>query len=478
MGNTEAIPGTDPSRPDPAFDQQPFEINDSNSLHVIRNREWARAVVSLARNLDAYHWKLPSGIQRGDTLVTILDCKPPIVSCIEKVLAVGDNTVEVEPRFDFPCPIIATDLERNSQLRLGSPHSKWEGREASKILDVLQGLSQVLPASAMSRADCSSADAAEEWSAVIVTKVLQLAAAHGDVTCSACGDQSAEFEGHFFETFAEGRRQSLQELAEAVELLCADCHARCHITSLKSLRAATRPSCPTCRASNPRIYLWGIPAVPVDEEEVMAGCVLPEGPVPQFLCRSCSTSYAVLDTEKHHENSGSLCSPRNTTISQPWDRNALVDRGFCGFIPIRRLSSEDIPELPGVYAVLAPGDRQLSVGTKSQGGHFKGNDPTMDVSLLEDRLLPDTNLLYLGAAEAGSAGNRGLRARVGELLSFGKGRAVGHWGGRALWQLESPEDLLLAWMPCPPHGATKAKSDLLSEFRKLHGQLPFANLRS
>ena len=159
---------------------------------------------------------------------------------------------------------------------------------------------------------------------------------------------------------------------------------------------------------------------------------------------------------------------------RPGTRGNLKLLGFEGFLPMGAVATDDLPAAPGVYAVICNG---FPVPVRrSVGGWFKGKDPTQDVGALTRRLVPGADVLYFGRAEQNSPG-RGLRKRVDELLRFGRGQAVGHWGGRYLWQLSNPFANLIAWLPVEAADVKATELRLLEEFRDEHGVLPFANLR-
>lgn len=149
--------------------------------------------------------------------------------------------------------------------------------------------------------------------------------------------------------------------------------------------------------------------------------------------------------------------------------------GFEGFIPLKEVSLDSIPNVPGVYAVAAAG-RPVPIA-RSVGGWFKGKDPTVGINVLATRLQAGAEVLYFGKADAGAAAKRGLRSRIKELLRFGNGEPVGHWGGRYLWQLLEAETHLIAWLPVIESSAEHLEKELLREFLDEYGVLPFANLR-
>lgn len=61
-------------------------------------------------------------------------------------------------------------------------------------------------------------------------------------------------------------------------------------------------------------------------------------------------------------------------------------------------------------------------------------------------------------------------------IRFGSGEAVGHWGGRYIWQLEDADQLLFCWKAYAD--AEQLEKALIAAFKKCHdGKRPFANLK-
>ena len=150
----------------------------------------------------------------------------------------------------------------------------------------------------------------------------------------------------------------------------------------------------------------------------------------------------------------------------------VEDSGFTGFISIEKLQNETsmVPSCSGVYMVVrstktAP--RFLSEGT---GGYFKEKNPNVSIEELQANWVDDTCVLYIGKATS-------LRKRLKQYIDFGKGRSVGHRGGRYIWQLEDADQLLLCWKETPNEDPKSVESAWISSFKLFYGVRPFANLQ-
>lgn len=151
----------------------------------------------------------------------------------------------------------------------------------------------------------------------------------------------------------------------------------------------------------------------------------------------------------------------------------LQASGFLGFEPIRLLrqaSLASVPALAGVYAILRPSENPPAFVEVSSAGHFKDKDPSVPIAWLGDEWVDGAEMLYVGKSV-------NLKRRVAQLLAFGAGKKVGHWGGRMLWQLADAEDLLVAWKPTETAKPEDVESAMLTLFLRSYGQLPFANLK-
>lgn len=151
--------------------------------------------------------------------------------------------------------------------------------------------------------------------------------------------------------------------------------------------------------------------------------------------------------------------------------------GFAGFESVGALKSDRsrVPKGAGVYAVLYPDTDNPAFLECGSGGRFKGKDPNVRVDLLAARWVAGPTVLYFGKANASSNG-RGLQKRIGELLLFGSGRAIAHWGGRHLWQLASIDEMLLCWKETPGLEPRAVEKALIADFAHANGKPPFANI--
>ena len=150
--------------------------------------------------------------------------------------------------------------------------------------------------------------------------------------------------------------------------------------------------------------------------------------------------------------------------------------GFHGFLPISALQTSrccEVPNEPGVYLILRPNSARPEFLVESVGGHFKRRNPTVLVDRLQENWVEDALILNIGKVGPRKAT---LKSRLWQYLRFGQGEAVGHWGGRYIWQLTQSCNLLVCWKitPVDPRKVEKA---LIEEFKTAHGKLPFANMQ-
>ena len=147
----------------------------------------------------------------------------------------------------------------------------------------------------------------------------------------------------------------------------------------------------------------------------------------------------------------------------------LAEEGFVGFLPWDDLPLEEVPDTHGVYVVVNAGPDPPELLSRSPAGRFKDRDPTVSRVILQAAWVDGCPLLYIGKAAR-------LRARLRQYLDHGRGKPVGHWGGRYIWQLGGSGDLLVAWK-VTNETPRLLEQEMLAAFVDRYGQLPFANLR-
>ena len=157
----------------------------------------------------------------------------------------------------------------------------------------------------------------------------------------------------------------------------------------------------------------------------------------------------------------------------------LETYGFEGFLSVKSLRTSNVMEIPlvkGIYLVLSLNDPSPDFLDTSTGGRFKGKDPGVDPEVLTKKWVEGAIVVYIGQAGGGTS-KATLHSRIKQLLDFGAGKPLGHWGGRYLWQLKNSEDLVLCWKATADSDARKVEKELLHNFISHYGHLPFANLK-
>lgn len=161
------------------------------------------------------------------------------------------------------------------------------------------------------------------------------------------------------------------------------------------------------------------------------------------------------------------------------DFDSMKKAGFQGFLSVDNLrkSLAEVPDTKGVYCVLRESSEAPVFLRNNPAGHFKGRNPTVTVDKLQSKWIVGCPLLYIGKA-GGPTEKANLKTRIEQLIEFGLGMPVGHWGGRYLWQLSNAGNLLICWKTMQAEKPIDEKKRLLTQFKKkCGGRLPFANLR-
>lgn len=159
-----------------------------------------------------------------------------------------------------------------------------------------------------------------------------------------------------------------------------------------------------------------------------------------------------------------------------FSRADLESRGFVGFEPFLELDATHVPKEAGVYAVLRERDDRPTFLEQSRGGHFKGKDPTVGVATLAGLWTDGAHCIYIG--KASKTGTTDLRRRLTAYRDYGRGRPVGHQGGRYIWQLGDAEEFRVCWKTLGDgEDPATVESALIAEFRAHYGRRPIGNLK-
>lgn len=149
-------------------------------------------------------------------------------------------------------------------------------------------------------------------------------------------------------------------------------------------------------------------------------------------------------------------------------RPSLEAAGFVGWVPFPAIRASGCPSSGGVYVITYSGDNPATFAERSCGGWFKGKDPTVPNEALAANWVDGAEVVYIGKADK-------LKRRLTQFADFGTGKAIGHWGGRLIWQLPSIDQLLVAWKETPGRVPVEVEAKLIASFRQIYGKPPFAN---
>ena len=165
------------------------------------------------------------------------------------------------------------------------------------------------------------------------------------------------------------------------------------------------------------------------------------------------------------------------------DENAMREAGFTGFRTVNELWRDPsvIPKVKGVYFVLYPGREMPEFVEIGTGGYFIGRDPNVPLDMLRSNWVDGVPVIYIGKAggtssTTGNMSKATLQKRIRQYLRFGHGEDVGHYGGRLIWQIKDPGNLIFCWKPLRTEEPRAVEAALIREFLDTYHKLPFANL--
>lgn len=255
------------------------------------------AAISLAKgDVSTREWNLGEDVPQGSLLLTVLGTTPPLVTALETVTTVTEEKVYVEQIAVFAEPISLYDLE--SLIDSGLPRSSkpLSIPTAKRVLKSLSKLINDPKPLIISAGQCGD-DAGPHFNDAVHVLALLQREYNKIQECDGCGrDVEADTTVHFFRPSGENLVWDVQDHVGDAGLLCHDCHAVVHGPTKTRLRQIINPAprCPECGEGNPKIALWGDPAIFDDDNYVTKGCALPLGPASQWVCRNCDTEYAVV----------------------------------------------------------------------------------------------------------------------------------------------------------------------------------------
>jgi len=134
----------------------------------------------------------------------------------------------------------------------------------------------------------------------------------------------------------------------------------------------------------------------------------------------------------------------------------------------------EIPINKGIYIVRIPCNFTVKFLDKTPAiSDFKSKNLLYDIKMLENKYssLQDKNILYIGKADC----EKGLRQRIGQYIDYGYKKGKIHRGGRAIWQIENYEKLLIDFYCCIE--CEHEEKNLLKNYKFLNGDYPLANWR-
>lgn len=199
-------------------------------IYVCREADWHEGAAAIVIDDQDYLWNVPTDVDTGDVIVTVLDCEPPLVACIERIdsLVAGSPSVSrfVPP---VPTPWIPPNESRRTSREPDGPLANLPG------VALLEAIRRSLTDPAQVLVDVGGC--ADASSAFHVASVL--AVGHWRAQrCAICEEplHPSDAIAHLPEV---RNRVELRDATEAI-LLCPPCDELLHQPTVSALRSRMR----------------------------------------------------------------------------------------------------------------------------------------------------------------------------------------------------------------------------------------------
>lgn len=273
----------------------PVETTDFGKIgriYICWGSEWSKAIASMVQGLKPRHpWKIPVDLEAGDLLVMAVPTSPPAFCAMGRV-NILDARIHLNPERIMLDPIPLKVVNEAVGLELDLATDEVEEKKAAFVETIVEMINhpQTLK---LAHIGCASPEQQEATSLVLAAKMIRDQVLRR-LCCVGCGSFVKTLEGHYFALPGLESKLDLNAFVESMSLVCADCHAVCHVSSALELSRAQRPRCPACRAGNPRQYVFGFRGRQSEPEDyIAAGINRPSAKTPQFKCRNCSIDFSV-----------------------------------------------------------------------------------------------------------------------------------------------------------------------------------------
>ena len=162
--------------------------------------------------------------------------------------------------------------------------------------------------------------------------------------------------------------------------------------------------------------------------------------------------------------------------------SSLHQLGFSAPCRVKELVNGRMTEIPkkkGVYIILAPCKGKMPKISDALKTAFDENgEQPKEEKILQEQWHEDTQVIYIGKAGVlNGKGTSNLYRRLRAYLKWYQKKKNSHHGGRDIWQLDNPGDLLVTWRVIEDVDPEKCEKALLDKFSGEFKSYPFANHR-